>query len=77
MSAEANIQNAQYKPQMVDRPAAANETKYVDRGDIDRRLPYLSIGMKMPLTLLWDPGVGSGVVTRPSTIEFNMTWCHS
>ena len=38
MSAEANIHNTQYKPQMVNRAAAANETKYVDRGDIDRRL---------------------------------------
>jgi hypothetical protein len=49
MSAEANIHNTQYKPQMVNRAAAANETKYVDRGDIDRRLPYVSFGKKMPL----------------------------
>lgn len=39
MSAEANIHNTQYKPQVVNRAAAANEAKYVVRGDIDPRLP--------------------------------------
>src|ERR1700689_1088535 len=40
MSAEAKIQNTQYKPQTVNRAAAANDTKYVYRGDIKRRLPH-------------------------------------
>jgi hypothetical protein len=47
MSAEANIHNTQYRPEMVKRAAAANETKYVDRGDINRRLPYVSYGKKI------------------------------
>jgi hypothetical protein len=47
MSAEANIHNTQYRPEMVKRAAAANETKYVNRGDINRRLPHVSYGKKI------------------------------
>ena len=42
MSAEANIQSTQYKPQMVNRAAAASDTKYGDQGGIIRRLPDVS-----------------------------------
>jgi hypothetical protein len=45
-SAELNVQSTQYKPQTANRPATASETKYVDRGDIDRRLPYEPFGKK-------------------------------
>jgi hypothetical protein len=50
MSAEAKIQNTQYKPQMVNRAAAANETKYIDRGDIDRRLLHVRGPRKRSVT---------------------------
>lgn len=40
MSAEAKVQNTQYKPQTVNRAAAANDTKNLYRGDIEHRVSH-------------------------------------
>jgi hypothetical protein len=66
MSAEANIQNTQYKPQIVNRTAAVNDTKYVDRGDINRRLPYVPVGNKLSLGTIVS-GTGKPTGTKVSS----------